>query len=351
MGPRQLHALVGGGGLAAGELDAPRPSSMTMAAQPPGPGLPRAGAVRVDDDGEGLSGHGTLPLTAALSPRGGEGDQGEPVEVAAAGLAGDQRALRAQLLEALGRDRHAAAAAEVRLGHLARGRGRRAPCRMLVVVGEDGGGSWPRQLGALGADHGQLGLDAAELLLRAWPPRCLPSALARLEARLGVLDVGGEPLLGLHEDEDLLLDPGLLLLDLLDLDEDRGVFLVGLDLVEPAFVLAALGLDDLEVLFLARAGLLRAASSRALAGSTVLLAPPRPRRGWRRSPSGSRAASASRAAMRESTPADRSVSGAARPLISPHCVTIRVPLAHLRLASPSHELVGPLGLEPRPNRL
>jgi hypothetical protein len=74
--------------------------------------------------------------------------------------------------------------------------------------------------------------------------------LALLEARLRLADVAGKPLLGLHEDQDLFLHLGLFLLDVLDLDQDRGVFLVGLDLVEAGFVLAALGLDDFEVLFL-----------------------------------------------------------------------------------------------------
>ena len=79
--------------------------------------------------------------------------------------------------------------------------------------------------------------------LRPSASRCLKRASA---SRMSPV----EPLLGLHEDQDLLLHLGLLLLDVLDLDQDRGVFLVGLDLVEAGFVLAALALDDLEVLFL-----------------------------------------------------------------------------------------------------
>src|SRR4029077_20311308 len=96
---------------------------------------------------------------------------------------------------------------------------------------QDVRGQLAGQLLALGADPAQVGLDPAQLLLE----RGLlapPLALALLEARIGLADVAGQTLLGLHEDQDLLLHPGLLLLDLLDLDEDRGVLLVGLDLVE-----------------------------------------------------------------------------------------------------------------------
>src|SRR4026208_2196312 len=103
--------------------------------------------------------------------------------------------------------------------------------------------------------------------LRPWLSRCLKRASASrmapagrrrvaaasrapplLEPGLGLADVAGEPLLRLHQDEDLLLHAGLLLLDLLDLDQDRGGPLVGLDLVEAGLVLGALGLDDLEIL-------------------------------------------------------------------------------------------------------
>ena len=69
-----------------------------------------------------------------------------------------------------------------------------------------------------------------------------------LELGVGVADVGGEPLLRLHQRENLLLDARLLLLDLLDLDQHRGVLLVGLDLVEPGLGLGALGGPHVQVL-------------------------------------------------------------------------------------------------------
>src|SRR5262244_702783 len=186
---------------------------------------------------------GTLPL------RGGGHRLREPVEVAAAGLAGEERCLGAQLLEPLGRDGHAAAAAQVGLDHLGEGE-TAARLQELVVVGEHVGGQLLGELGALRAHEREVGLDAAELLLERGF-LLLALALARLEAALRLADVGGEALLGLHEDEDLLLYPRLLLLDLLDLGEDGGVLLVGLDLVEPALGLGALGLNDLKVLFAA----------------------------------------------------------------------------------------------------
>src|SRR5262249_11206018 len=173
----------------------------------------------------------------------------EPVEVAAAGLTGKERGLGAQLLEPLGRDGHAAAAAQVGLDHLGESEPA-ARLQELVVVGEHVGGELVGELGALRADAREVGLDAAELLLERGF-LLLALALARLEAALRLADVGGEALLGLHEDEDLLLHPRLLLLDLLDLGEDGGVLLVGLDLVEPALRLGALGLHDLEVFFAA----------------------------------------------------------------------------------------------------
>src|SRR5215470_19855491 len=185
---------------------------------------------------------GTLPIR-------GETTSGEPVEVAAAGLAGEKRRLRAQLLEPLGRDGHAAAAAQVGLDHLGEGE-TAARLQELVVVGEHVGGELLGELGALRAYEREVGLDAAELLLERGF-LLLALALARLEAALRLADVCGEALLGLHENEDLLLHPRLLLLDLLDLGEDGGVLLVGLDLVEPALRLGALGLNDLEVFFAA----------------------------------------------------------------------------------------------------
>src|SRR5215831_11770615 len=184
------------------------------------------------------------------SPLSGRGHRlRKPVEVAAAGLAGEERRLGAQLLEPLGRDGHAAAAAQIGLDHLGEGE-TAARLQELVVVGEHVGGELLGELGALRAHEREVGLDAAELFLERGF-LLLALALARLEAALRVADVGGEALLGLHEDEDLLLHPRLLLLDLLDLGEDGGVLLVGLDLVEPALRLGALGLNDLEVFFAA----------------------------------------------------------------------------------------------------
>src|SRR5215472_16005129 len=177
------------------------------------------------------------------SPRRGEGTRNsplsgrghrlwEPVEVAAAGLSGEERRLGAQLLQPLGRDGHAAAAAQVGLDHLGEGE-TAARLQELVVVGEHVGRELLGELAALRAHEREVGLDAAELLLERGF-LLLALALARLEAALRVADVGGEALLGLHEDEDLLLHPRLLLLDLFDLGEDGRVLLVGLDLVEPA---------------------------------------------------------------------------------------------------------------------
>src|SRR5262245_13203476 len=85
-----------------------------------------------------------------------------PVEVAAAGLAVDQGALLAQLLEPLGGDGDAAAPAEVRLDHL--GDGGATMAEDLVVVGEHGDGQPGGELGALALDDGDVGLHAAELL-------------------------------------------------------------------------------------------------------------------------------------------------------------------------------------------
>src|SRR5215831_16102386 len=146
------------------------------------------------------------------SPLSGRGHRlGEPVEVAAAGLAGEERRLGAQLLEPLGRDGHAAAAAQVGLDHLGEGEAA-ARLQELVVVGEHVGGKLLGQLGALRAHEREVGLDATELLLERGL-LLLALALPRLEAALRVADVDGEALLALHEDEDLLLHPPLLLLD------------------------------------------------------------------------------------------------------------------------------------------
>src|SRR6266508_81781 len=172
---------------------------------------------------------------------------GGPVQVAAAGLAVDQRALLAELLEALRGHGHAATAAEVGLGHLDDGHA--AMAEELVVVGEDGGWKIPSQLTAVALDQGEVGLGAAQLL----PERRLlapPLGLAGLEARLGLLGFRGQSLPELHEVQDLFLDPGLFLLDLLDLGEDGGVLLVRLDLVELALELLPLDPVVLEVLLL-----------------------------------------------------------------------------------------------------
>src|SRR5215831_16700611 len=242
------------------------PSSIRMAAQPPGPGLPLQAPSTYMWTGTALTisalasslEASILARTAALSPE-GERDQGcsprsgrdhrlrKPVEVAAAGLAGEERRLGAQLLEPLGRDGHAAAAAQVGLDHLGEGEAA-ARLQELVVVGEHVGGKLLGQLGALRAHEREVGLDATELLLERGL-LLLALALPRLEAALRLADVDGEALLALHEDEDLLLHPPLLLLDLFDLGEDGGVLLVGLHLVEAPLGLGALGLDHLEVFF------------------------------------------------------------------------------------------------------
>src|SRR5215831_15537685 len=184
-----------------------------------------------------------------LSPFGERPPSGEPVEVAAAGLAGKERGLGAQLLEPLGRDGHAAAAAQVGLDHLRQGEAS-ARLQELVVVGEHVGGELLGQLGALGAHEAKIGLDSAEFLLKR---RFLLPALtfAGLEAALRLADIRGVALLALHQNQDFLLHPPLLLFDLLDLSEDGGVLLVRLHLVEAALGLGALGLNDLEVFFAA----------------------------------------------------------------------------------------------------
>src|SRR5260370_104832 len=105
------------------------------------------------------------------------------------------------------------------------------------------------ELAPLALDHGEVGLDAAQPLRER---RLLAAALglARLEARLGLLDLHRRALLLLHEGQDLFLDPRLLLLDFLDLGQDGGVLFVRLDLVELALVLLPLDPVVLEVLLL-----------------------------------------------------------------------------------------------------
>src|SRR6266540_1403184 len=127
--------------------------------------------------------------------------------------------------------------------------GTSAGAEQLLVIREHGAGEAAGQLRALAAHAGQLALDAAELFLE----RGLLAAaltLAGLEARLGIFDLDGEPLLRFHQNENFFLDLGFLLLDVLDLGEDGRVLLVGLDLVEARLGLGALGLADLEILFL-----------------------------------------------------------------------------------------------------
>src|SRR5713101_3478876 len=70
----QLHALVGGGGLAAGKLDLAAAVDHDRAPAA-GTRIAAAGAVSVDADG-GRGGHGLSPLTLP-SPLRGEGDMGE----------------------------------------------------------------------------------------------------------------------------------------------------------------------------------------------------------------------------------------------------------------------------------
>src|SRR5215471_1766782 len=189
----------------------------------------------------------TVPQRSRRAGDEGAGDSGDPVEVAAAGLAVDEGVLLAQLLEPLGGDGHPAAAAEVGLGHL--DGGDPAVAEDAVVVGEDAGGELHAQRAPIAPHRSQLGLDGAKPLAeRGLLPAAVRLALAKAPLRL--LELGGEALLGLHGDEDVLLDPRLLLLDLLDLHEDGGVLLVGLDLVELALELLALDAVVLEVLLL-----------------------------------------------------------------------------------------------------
>ena len=142
----------------------------------------------------------------------------------------------------------------------------------------------------------------------------------------------------LHEAEDLFLDLGLLLLDLLDLGEDGGVFLVGLDLVEaaPPSWCAWRAMTSRSFSLARRS--LRAASSSGLegrpasscasasdgvdGGDLLRAAAPPPPRG---------------AAMRASNALELDQCLELDPLMSP---TVS-----------RDESVGPLGLEPRPDRL
>src|SRR6266850_5569880 len=171
-----------------------------------------------------------------------------PVEVPAAALADHEAGRRAELLDRLRADAYAAAAADRSRRHHGH---RHAAARLenAVVAREHAGGQLLRARRALGAHDRELLLDGGELL--AYDRLVLPGLFfPGLEALLGVLDVDGEPLLHLHQAEDLLLGLRLLLLGFLDLEQDGGVFLVGLHLVEPGLELLALEVGDLEVLFL-----------------------------------------------------------------------------------------------------
>src|SRR5262245_1917127 len=178
----------------------------------------------------------------------------DPGQVPPAGLAVDQRVLLAQLLEPLGRDCDAASPAERGVGYL--GDGGPPMAQDLVVVTQDDGGKLVRERHALPSDHGQLGLEAAKQLTEC---RLLSLALGPtlLELTLSVPELGAQALLRLHEREDLLLDARFLLLDFVDLDEDGRVLLVGLDLVELALELLPLHTVVLEVLFLRALALAR----------------------------------------------------------------------------------------------
>src|SRR6476646_2627957 len=197
-------------GFSAPESSVSRPSWTMRTPQPPGPGLPeQAPSVYM---ATGVVGGISAPPPAGRGRPPASRRSGGPVEVAAAGLAGDQRGLRAELLQPLGRDRHPAGAAEVGLGNRNQGQPG-AGAEDAVVVGEDVAGELAGQLLALGAHAGQIRLDPAQLLLeRGLLAPAL--ALALLESRLGLADVAGEALLGFHQHQDLLLHPGLLLLDL-----------------------------------------------------------------------------------------------------------------------------------------
>ena len=221
------------------------------------------------------------------------------------------------------------AAAEIGLEH---GHDRETGARAQepVVVGEDVGGQGASDRRALALDAAQLGLHGGEAitqgLLHAGPFR-----LGGLQPALGVLDLTGQTLLPLHQGEDLLLDPGLLLLDLLDLGENGGVLLVGLDLVELALELLPLHLVVLEVLFL---------GARVLAGGVEagLGAVHRlPRLGGVRAHRLDLLGELRRFGLE---PGDAGVEG----LELDEGLQLAV-----HVTSP--ELVGPLGLEPRPDRL
>src|SRR5438445_302252 len=93
--------------------------------------------------------------------------------------------------------------------------------------------------------------SSAPSTTRADQPPLTRLLLAPLQTSLGLAGFGGEALLELHQAEDLFFTTRLLLLDALDLGEDRGVLDVVLDLPQAGLGLGALRGDDLEVLFLA----------------------------------------------------------------------------------------------------
>jgi len=113
-------------------------------AQQPRPGY-RAGAVSdmITGDRAGIGHFALEPLHPALvSIQGGRRerwDSGGPVDVAAAGLAGDQQDCARSILQALGRDRHETGAAEV---GLVTGQGIRSGEEDPVVAARMFAGSW-----------------------------------------------------------------------------------------------------------------------------------------------------------------------------------------------------------------
>src|SRR5262245_49439808 len=162
-------------------------------------------STRVTGDAPWRAREGAGPRGIPAGRRGRRAS-GDPVEIAAAGLAVEQGVLLPQLLQALRRHGHVTAAAEVRLGHLDDRDA--AVAEDLVVVGEDDRLQLARQLTALAPDDGEIGLDTPELLRE----RCFLRAAFRLpglEATLGLLHVQRRALLLFHEAQDLLFDPSL----------------------------------------------------------------------------------------------------------------------------------------------
>src|SRR5438552_7456495 len=97
----------------------------------------RPGSVtRVHRSGKGAAGTRPRPPVPEKGATGKGRASGDPVEVAAAGLAVNEVAPLAELLETLGGDGHAASAAEVRLDHLHHGHA--AMPQDLVVIVQDG---------------------------------------------------------------------------------------------------------------------------------------------------------------------------------------------------------------------